>query len=109
QPPITAQTSSEKAPEIGTLNATGSRYIDFLLPGMIGLGLMGGGLWGVGFVVVDMRGRKLLNRLLVTPMRNIELLLAVICSRFLFTLADIAVLLVFGYFVFDVHCQGDYF
>ena len=42
----------------------GSRYIDFFIPGLIGLNLMGGGLWGVGFVIVDMRVRKLLKRLL---------------------------------------------
>jgi ABC-type multidrug transport system permease subunit len=95
-------------PEVKHLEQAGSRYIDFLLPGMIGLGLMGGGLWGVGFVVVDLRVRKLLKRFLATPMRKSDFLLALICSRFIFTLADIAVLLVFGYLMFGVRCQGDY-
>ena len=63
-------------PSVNHLQAAGSRYIDFLLPGMIGMGLMGGGMWGVGFVVVDMRVRKLLKRFLATPMRRSDFLLA---------------------------------
>lgn len=94
--------------EIKQLQQAGSRYIDFLLPGMIGMGLMGGGMWGVGFVVVDMRVRKLLKLYLATPMRRSDFLLALIASRLLFTLADVVVLLVFGYFVFGVACQGSY-
>jgi ABC-2 type transport system permease protein len=31
----------------------GGRYIDFLIPGLIGMNLMATGLWGVGFTVVD--------------------------------------------------------
>src|SRR5262249_26079503 len=52
-----------------TLDQPGSRYIDFLVPGLLGMSLMGGGLWGVGFVIVDMRIRKLLKRFLATPMK----------------------------------------
>lgn len=95
-------------PDVKQLDQAGSRYIDFLLPGMIGMGLMGGGMWGVGFVVVDMRVRKLLKLYLATPMRRSDFLLALICSRLLFTLADVVVLLIFGYFVFDVRCAGNY-
>src|SRR6266545_4859619 len=46
----------------------GSRYIDFLIPGLLGFNLMSSGLWGVGFVIVDMRVRKLIKRLMATPM-----------------------------------------
>jgi ABC-type multidrug transport system permease subunit len=95
-------------PEVKHLAQAGSRYIDFLLPGLIGLNLMGGGMWGVGFVIVDMRVRKLLKRFLATPMRRSDFLLAVMCSRLFFTLTDIAILLVFGYAVFHVHSRGDY-
>jgi len=95
-------------PEVSHLKQAGSRYIDFLLPGMIGMGLMGGGMWGVGFVIVDMRVRKLLKRFLATPMRRSDFLLAVGMSRLVFTLTDIVVLLLFGYFFFGVRCQGSY-
>jgi len=88
------------------LEQAGSRYIDFLLPGLIGLNLMGGGMWGVGFVIVDMRVRKLLKRFLATPMRRSDFLLAVMFSRLFFTLTDIIILLIFGYLMFQVRCYG---
>ena len=53
-----------------TINVPGSRYIDFLLPGLIGINIMGGGLFGVGFVLVDMRVRKLFKRLMATPVHR---------------------------------------
>lgn len=94
---------------VKNLEQAGSRYIDFLLPGMIGMGLMGGGMWGVGFVIVDMRVRKLLKRFLATPMRRSDFLLAIMFSRLIFTLGDILVLLLFGWLMFNVRTQGNYF
>lgn len=105
---LRGESASPPPPEVQHLQKAGSRYIDFLLPGMLGMGLMGGGMWGVGFVVVDMRVRKLLKRFLATPMRKTDFLLAIMISRLLFTLADVVVLLAFGYFVFGVECQGSY-
>jgi ABC-2 type transport system permease protein len=102
-----AQPASTSAP-VHHLEEPGSRYIDFLLPGLIGMNLMGGGLWGVGFVLVDMRVRKLLKRFLATPMRRSHFLLAVMLSRLFFTLTDIVLLLVFGYVMFGVRCEGSY-
>jgi ABC-type multidrug transport system permease subunit len=100
--------SAPTPPAVNHLQKAGSRYIDFLLPGMIGMGLMGGGMWGVGFVIVDMRVRKLLKRFLATPMRRSDFLIAVGTSRLVFTLTDIVILLLFGYFFFGVRCQGSY-
>lgn len=105
---LSRNSTASPAPEVSHLNQAGSRYIDFLLPGMLGMGLMGGGMWGVGFVIVDMRVRKLLKRFLATPMRRSDFLLAVGMSRLVFTLTDIVVLLLFGYFFFGVRCQGSY-
>lgn len=99
---------SAPQPEEKHLDQAGSRYIDFLLPGLIGLNLMGGGMWGVGFVIVDMRVRKLLKRFLATPMRRSDFLLAVMCSRLFFTITDIIILLIFGYVMFQVGCAGSY-
>jgi ABC-type multidrug transport system permease subunit len=78
------------------------------VPGLIGMSLMGGGIWAVGFAIVDMRIRKLLKRFLATPMRRSHFLLAIMLSRLAFTLIDIVILLVFGYFAFGVQCQGSY-
>jgi len=84
----------------------GSRYIDFLIPGLLGMNLMGGGLWGIGFVIVDMRVRKLLKRLVATPMRRTDFLLAMMGSRILFMLPEVALLLLAGSLLFQVRVQG---
>jgi ABC-type multidrug transport system permease subunit len=88
------------------LDETGNRYIDFLIPGLLGMNLMGGGLWGVGFVLADMRVRKLLKRFLATPMRRSDFMLSVMFSRMLFTIPEVLVLLLFGWLVFGVKNQG---
>ena len=85
----------------------GGRYIDFLIPGLVGVNLMGGGLWGVGFVVVDMRVRKLLKRFLATPMRRQDFLLALLFSRAVFTLIEVTILLIFARLAFGIAVRGD--
>lgn len=86
----------------------GSRYIDFLVPGLLGMGLLGGGMWGVGFAIVDMRLRKLLKRYLATPMKRSHFLAAVMASRLLFTVPEVVLLLVFSRLLFGVTSQGSY-
>ena len=78
------------------LTEPGGRYIDFLIPGLVGMGLMGGGLWGVGFAVVDMRIRKLLKRYRATPMRRSHFLAGLILSRLIFTVPEVALVVVFA-------------
>jgi ABC-2 type transport system permease protein len=85
----------------------GGRYIDFLVPGLLGMSLMGGGLWGVGFVTVDMRIRKVLKRFLATPMRKTDFLMGILLSRLLFLVPEILVLLVFARLAFGVEIQGN--
>jgi ABC-type multidrug transport system permease subunit len=84
----------------------GARYIDFLVPGMLGLGLMGGGLWGVGFVTVDMRIRKLLKRFVATPMKRSHFLAGIMISRMVFTVTEVMLVLVFAWLVFGVVIYG---
>lgn len=95
-------------PRESTLDEPGGRYIDFLIPGLIGTNLMGGGLWGVGFVTVDMRVRKLLKRFLATPMRRRDFLLSLLLSRLAFTLIEIAILLAFAALFFGIRIRGDW-
>jgi len=84
----------------------GSRYIDFLIPGLLGMNLMGSGLWGVGFSVVQARSKKLLKRFMATPMRRSHYLLAFILSRLSFLVLEIAALVGFGWVMFDVGVRG---
>jgi ABC-2 type transport system permease protein len=87
-------------------DASGGRYIDFLFPGLIGTNLMGGGLFGVGFLIVDMRVRKLLKRYLATPMKKSDFMLSIMLSRLLFVFSEIGVMLAVAhipYFGVTVH------
>ena len=90
------------------VNESGGRYIDFLVPGLIGMGLMGGGLWGVGFAIVDMRIRKLLKRFLATPMKRTHFLMAVMASRLVFMIPEMILLVVFSHYAFGVEIYGSW-
>lgn len=85
----------------------GGRYIDFLIPGLIGLSLLSGGLFGIGFVTVDMRVRHLLKRFITTPMKRSHFLGALMLSRFIFNVTEVGLLLVFANYVFDVRVEGN--
>src|SRR5580700_4447223 len=84
----------------------GSRYIDFLIPGLIGMNLMNSGMWSVGFALVDMRQRKLLKRFVATPMRRSDFLLALAGGRLLLMLSEVGLLLSFGALVFHIRVLG---
>jgi ABC-2 type transport system permease protein len=84
----------------------GARYIDFLIPGLLGMNLMSGSMWGIGWVVVNMRVRKLLKRLLAAPMRRSHLLLSQAIARLLLIPFETAVILVFARLAFDVRLSG---
>jgi ABC-2 type transport system permease protein len=84
----------------------GSRYIDFLIPGLLGMNLMNSGMWGVGFALVEMRQRKLLRRFVATPMRRSDFLLALISSRLVLMVVEVGLLLSFGVLVFHMRVQG---
>lgn len=84
----------------------GARYIDFLIPGIIGMNLMSGGMWGVGFNLVDMRIKKLLKRLLATPMRRGDFMLAQMTTRLAFMVIELAFVLGFARLAFGVPVRG---
>jgi len=84
----------------------GSRYIDWLLPGLLGMNIMGTGLWSIGFSVVQARTRKLLKRLMATPMPRGAYLLSHLLARLVFLVLEVSALVVFGWLVFGVRSAG---
>ena len=84
----------------------GARYIDFLIPGLLGMNLMNSGMWGIGFALVEMRQRKLLKRFVATPMRRSDFLLALTSSRLVLMLIEVGLLLGFGVLVFHMQVEG---
>ena len=96
--PIHTETNASSEP--------GARYIDFLIPGLLGMNLMNSGMWGIGFALVEMRQRKLLKRFIATPMRRSDFLLALVSSRLVLMIVEVGLLLLFGVLVFHVRVEG---
>ena len=86
----------------------GARYVDFLVPGLIGMNLMGSGLWGLGFTVVIARSRKLLKRFAATPMRRSHYLLSFMLSRLIFLVLEVAAVIVFASLAFGFTVRGSW-
>jgi ABC-2 type transport system permease protein len=107
------QTASGRKDPVATIavasSEPGSRYIDFLIPGLLGMNLMNSGMWGLGFALVDMRQRKLLKRFVGTPMRRSDFLLALISSRLVLMVIEIGILLGFGVLAFHMRVLGSLF
>jgi ABC-2 type transport system permease protein len=97
-PPARAETQA--------VSELGSRYVDFLIPGLIGLNLMGSGMWGLGFAVVQARVSKLLKRFAATPMRRLHFLLSFMLSRLLWLIGEVVVLVGAGRLIFDLPIRG---
>jgi len=85
----------------------GTRYIDFLVPGLLGFGLMSSSIWGIGWGIVQMRMGKLLRRLAATPMRKLDFLLAFATARLLLAFLEVLFFLGFARLLFDVRVAGN--
>lgn len=86
----------------------GSRYVDWLIPGIISLGIMNNGLWSIGFMTVQARLRKLLKRLAASPMRRRDYLMAPVLARLVFLGPEVAVPLLFGAIAFGMPIRGGF-
>ncbi|HET6796884.1 MAG TPA: ABC transporter permease [Gemmatimonadales bacterium] len=84
----------------------GARYIDFLIPGLLGMNLMGSGIWGLGFAIVDARKKRLLKRLIATPMSRAQYLSSFVLSRLTLLCLEVVLLLGFGVLAFGVPLRG---
>lgn len=94
--------------EVKALTSLGNRYIDFLIPGLIALGIMNSCLWGISYNLIDFRVKKLLRRLIATPMKKSDFLLATIITRVIVTSIEAFILFLFAYFYFSVPFTGSF-
>ena len=88
------------------VHETGARYIDFVVPGLLGMNLMGSAMWGLGFSIVEARQKKLLKRMVASPMPKWQYLAAFLLSRLVMLLIEVAVFLTFTRVVFGVPFRG---
>ena len=88
------------------VHEVGSRYIDFVVPGLLGMNLMGTAMWGIGFSIVDARQKKLLKRMVASPMPRWQFLASYLFSRLLLLIIEVAVFLGFARLAFHVPFRG---
>ena len=84
----------------------GARYIDFFMPGLLGMNLMGSGIWAIGFGIVTARSKRLLKRLVATPMSRAEYLLSFLLSRLVFLVGEVVILVGVAHWGFGVPLRG---
>ena len=88
------------------MHESGARYIDFVVPGLLGMNLMGSAMWGLGFAIVDARQKKLLKRMVASPMPRWQYLASFVLSRLLLLVIEVAVFLGFARLAFGVPFRG---
>ncbi len=94
--------------EIKPLESKGTRYIDFLIPGLLTMGIMSSCLWGISYGLIEKRSKKLLRRMVATPMKKSFFMMTMFTSRYVFTILETIVLLIFAKIVFGVSVQGSW-
>ncbi len=97
----------ESNTEIHPLMVTGSRYIDFLVPGLIAMGVMMSCMWGVSYAIIERRSKKLLRRMVATPMKRSNFLVALIAVRIIMNFIEAGLLFLFAWLAFNITIQGN--
>jgi ABC-2 type transport system permease protein len=91
---------------INPLTQKGNRYIDFLIPGLIAMGVMNSLLWGISYALIEMRAKKLMRRMVATPMKRSEFLISIFVARLSITIIEALLLLAFAFAYFHISIQG---
>ena len=103
----TEQRVSQTGSHIEPLTLSGTRYIDFLIPGLIAMGVMTSCMWGLGYGIIDKRAKKLMRRMVATPMKKSYFLFSLIAVRIAMNVLESGLLFLFAWMVFDIRIQGN--
>lgn len=98
--------NSTQLATVRELTLIGTRYIDFLVPGLIAFGIMNSALWGIGFGLIEYRMKKLLRRMLATPMKKHEFMISLMAARIVLSVVEVVILMVFAWLYFDLLPTG---
>ena len=93
---------------IEPLTMKGTRYVDFLIPGLLAMGIMMACSWGISYTIIDRRSKKLLRRMVATPMKKSNFLLALITARFSMNVVEAILLFLFAWLYFGTKVQGSW-
>jgi len=91
---------------VSTITQKGSRYIDFLIPGLLALGLMNSCLWGISYNLIELRSKKLLRRMVATPMSKAQFIISQYISRYILAIIESSLLILFAWLYFDISIKG---
>lgn len=91
---------------IKPLSLKGTRYIDFLIPGLVAMGVMMACMWGISYTIIERRKGLMIRRMIATPMRKYNLLMAHMTARVTINFIEAALLIIFAYLFFDTSIQG---
>jgi len=94
------------AQDVSPLTLKGVRYIDFLIPGLIAFGIMSDILWGISYTIIERRSKKLLRRMVATPMSKPNLLVSMMFVRIGMNFVDAVIIVLAAWLIFDVTIQG---
>lgn len=95
--------------EIKPLTISGTRYVDFLIPGLLSMGIMMSTMWGISYTVIERRSKKLIRRMVATPMKKSNFLIALIIARFIMNVIEALLLFLFSWLYFGTSIQGNLF
>jgi ABC-type multidrug transport system permease subunit len=96
----------DKQSEIKPMTEKGTRYIDFLIPGLIAMNVMMSTMWGVSYTLIENRTKKLLRRMVATPMPKWEYIMSHIVARIILCFVEAAIVYTFAYFYFGITIEG---
>ena len=99
--------NKESQQNIEPLTVKGTRYIDFLVPGLIALGVISSSMWGISYSIIERRSKKLLRRMVATPMKKSNFLIAMITVRVVMNLMEATLLILFTWLTFGITIQGN--
>ena len=91
---------------VSALTTKGTRYIDFLIPGLIALGIMNSCLWGISYNLIEFRMKKLLRRMVATPMKKSYFLISHILTRIILSSVESGLLFLFAFIYFGTTIEG---
>jgi len=102
-----ASTADTGQNQISPLTLKGVRYIDFLIPGILSMGIMSSILWGISYTIIELRSQKLLRRMVATPMKKSNYLIALMFVRILMNVVEALILILFAMLLFGIRIQGN--
>ncbi len=94
---------------IGKVINSNMRYSSFVLPGVIAMTIMQGGIYSLAYWMVELKARGVIKRLLATPLKQWQLALSIVCARLVIVVAQVIVLTLLGFFAFHAQFAGNFF